>query len=137
MSKINMDDNYRVLATKRIDKQEFEMKVSVLHFGEPVNRRRYRYVPTLLEVEYKPLVHCRRSFAIKGYSEQCYKKKLHFGGHATGTTSFPLKKRYVIKVPCDLVSESQRIIIHIEVYRNVSTHKGIVSELYVKHQLED
>lgn len=128
----------KVIAMQKIDNANFEMKVYVINFGAPVYKRKYRYLPTTIEVDYTPLKEGKRlSFSIRGWSEDCFKKRMHLGGYATGTTSFPLKKRFVIKVPCDLVHEVQKIIFLVEIYSNLITHKGIKREFTIRHKIED
>ena len=129
--------DYEVLAMKKITNKEFEMKLSLLTLDREVSKRKFRYLYGVIEVDYKPIKPGRRSFTIRGWSEDSFKKKTRFGGYGSATTSFPLKKRYLLKIPCDLVKEYQRIIVRTEIYDNVLTHKGSTKvDIIVKHKFE-
>ena len=125
------------IVTKKIEKKDYVFKFDILHFSSPIYRRKFRYLKALIEVEYKPLEQIRKCFILKGWSADCFKKKMRFGFRATGTSSFPYKKRYIIKVPCDLVKEEQRLMFNIEIYTNLARGKADTLEFQVKHRLDE
>lgn len=138
MLKVSQEDlvkSYPSLVSLRVDNKNYKFKVDVLDFKEPVNKRKCRYIPTLVEVDFNTSKKERVSFTLRGWSRSCKIPKLR-QGHAGNTSSFNYTKRYLLKVPVEYEKEDFGLIFRIEVYSNVFTHGGAHKEVQYHYNMK-
>lgn len=117
--------NFKPILDFSLIKKNYNFKVSILKFS-PIKKTLFKrnfYLPTLVEVEYNPKDQTRRSFTLVGWASKVINRRIMFNS-AKDTTSFAMKKRYLIRVPVVEDEITSRITFRLEVYSNIFTKKG-------------
>lgn len=116
---------FKSILDLNLNKKEYSFKVSVLKFY-PTKKTLFKrnfYLPTLVEIEYSPKDEKRRSFTLVGWASKVINRRIAFSS-AKDTTSFPMKKRYLIRVPIVEDELISRLTFRLEVYSNIFTKNG-------------
>ncbi len=135
MKKEFKTQEYKTIVQHKIEQSDYTFAIRVLHFDKKkLSIKKVPYLPAIIEIDFNPLKeNTRMSFTVSATSATAATKRILFSP-AKFTSSFPLKQRYLLRVPIVEDEPIQRIVFRIEAYKNVFSKEG--KQVEFQHKLD-